>query len=135
MPRFRKAYLEAQTVALHRFFNEKYPATASTTTPATAGGLSAPRGATSFAALDQGTDEDKESDERLRYFDAPRPAEHIYSGSAVAVERVFSGGRDTISLRRACLKPETIRTLMLIKYHLRLKRRSLEDALRIAEVA
>ncbi|KAJ7889674.1 hypothetical protein B0H13DRAFT_1626660 [Mycena leptocephala] len=51
------------------------------------------------------------------------------SGSAVAVERIFSGGRDTISLRRARLKPETIRTLMLVKHHLRLKRKSLEDAL------
>ena len=41
-------------------------------------------------------------------------------GSAVAVERIFSGGRDTISLRRASLKPETIRTLMLVKQRLRL---------------
>ncbi|KAJ6536047.1 hypothetical protein B0H19DRAFT_963150, partial [Mycena capillaripes] len=56
-------------------------------------------------------------------------------GSAVAVERVFSGGRDTTSLRRACSKPETIRTLMLIKHHLRLKRKSLEDVLRISEAA
>jgi len=30
-------------------------------------------------------------------------------GSAVAVERIFSGGRDTISPRRASLHPETIR--------------------------
>lgn len=37
------------------------------------------------------------------------------SGSAVAVERIFSGGRDTISLRRASLKPGTICTLMLVK--------------------
>lgn len=51
------------------------------------------------------------------------------SGSAVAVERVFSGGRDTISLRHSRLKPETIRTLMLLKHHLRLRRKSLEDAL------
>lgn len=36
-------------------------------------------------------------------------------GSAVAVERIFSGGRDTISLRRARLKPEMICTLMLVK--------------------
>ena len=43
-------------------------------------------------------------------------------GSAVAVERIFSGGRDTISLRRASLQPHTIRTLMLIKQQLRLKR-------------
>ncbi|KAJ7189767.1 ribonuclease H-like domain-containing protein [Mycena pura] len=51
-------------------------------------------------------------------------------GSAVAVERVFSGGRDTISLRCSRLKPETIRTLMVLKHHLRLRRKSAEDALR-----
>jgi hypothetical protein len=34
----------------------------------------------------------------------------------VSVERVFSGGRDTISLRRASLKPETIRALMIVKH-------------------
>lgn len=45
------------------------------------------------------------------------------SASAVAVERVFSGGRDTISLRRASLKPETIRVLMLLKHKLHLSRR------------
>lgn len=45
-------------------------------------------------------------------------------GSAVAVERIFSGGRDTISLRRASLKPETIRVLMLVKRKLILKRKS-----------
>lgn len=43
-------------------------------------------------------------------------------GSAVAVERVFSGGRDTISLRRASLHPETIRVLMLVKKRLHLTR-------------
>jgi len=40
-------------------------------------------------------------------------------GSSVAVERIFSGGRDTISLRRASLKPGMIRTLMLLKNRLR----------------
>ena len=45
-------------------------------------------------------------------------------GSAVAVERIFSGGRDTISLRRASLKPATIRVLMLVKRRLILKRRA-----------
>lgn len=45
-------------------------------------------------------------------------------GSAVAVERIFSGGRDTISLRRASLKAETIRILMLVKRRLVLRRRS-----------
>ena len=43
-------------------------------------------------------------------------------GSAVAVERIFSGGRDTISLRRASLQPGTIRTLMILKQCLRLAR-------------
>ena len=33
----------------------------------------------------------------------------------MAVERVFSCGRDTISLRRARLHPDTIRILMLVK--------------------
>jgi hypothetical protein len=41
-------------------------------------------------------------------------------GSAVAVERIFSGGCDTISLWRASLQPNTIRTLMLLKQCLRL---------------
>jgi hypothetical protein len=45
-----------------------------------------------------------------------------YLGSAVAVERVFSGGRDTISLRRASLNPNTIRALMVVKHRLRLAR-------------
>ena len=47
---------------------------------------------------------------------------NLFSGSAVAVERIFSGGRDTISLRRASLKPETIRILMLVKRRLILAR-------------
>jgi hypothetical protein len=41
-------------------------------------------------------------------------------GSAVAVERIFSGGRDTISLRRASLQPNTIRMLMILKQHIRM---------------
>ena len=48
-------------------------------------------------------------------------------GSAVAVERIFSGGRDTILLRRASLKPETIRTLMLVKQCLWLTREAVKD--------
>ncbi|KAF4617983.1 hypothetical protein D9613_012957 [Agrocybe pediades] len=40
-------------------------------------------------------------------------------GSAVAVEHVFSGGRNTISLRRASLRPETIRILMILKQSIR----------------
>jgi hypothetical protein len=51
-------------------------------------------------------------------------------GSAVAVERVFSGGRDTISLRRASLHPETIRILMLVKKKLHLARAQSAGALR-----
>jgi len=46
----------------------------------------------------------------------------LFAGSAVAVEWIFSGGRDTVSMRRASLKPETIRTLMLVKAKLRLAR-------------
>ena len=50
-------------------------------------------------------------------------------GSAVAVDHIFSGGRDTISLRRASLKHETIRTLMLVKQRLRLARVAIQDIL------
>ena len=46
----------------------------------------------------------------------------VRSGSAVAVECVFSGRHDTISLRRASLKPSTIQCLMLIKHKLLLAR-------------
>ena len=44
------------------------------------------------------------------------------TGSAVAVERIFSGGRDTISLQRASLQANTIRILMLVKKRLHLAR-------------
>ena len=50
-------------------------------------------------------------------------------GSAVAVERVFSGGRDMISLWHASLQPGTIRTLMMVKQHLRLKRTEIDKRL------
>jgi hypothetical protein len=50
-------------------------------------------------------------------------------GSAVAVERIFSGGRDTISLRRASLQPDTIRVLMLVKKRLHLARDKAKSAL------
>lgn len=49
------------------------------------------------------------------------------TGSAVAVEHIFSGGRDTISLRRASLKANTIKTLMLVKQHLRLAHTAIRD--------
>ena len=55
--------------------------------------------------------------------------DHLTTGSAVAVERIFSGGRDTISLRRASLDPETIRTLMLVKQRLRLARTAINELL------
>ena len=54
----------------------------------------------------------------------------FYAGSAVAVEWIFSGGRDTISLRRASLNPETIRTLMLVKQRLCLARTAIHDILK-----
>ena len=37
---------------------------------------------------------------------------HALKGSSVAVERVFSTGRDVISVRRASLSAETIQVLM-----------------------
>ncbi|EJD42082.1 hypothetical protein AURDEDRAFT_67986, partial [Auricularia subglabra TFB-10046 SS5] len=40
-------------------------------------------------------------------------------GDAVAVERVFSGGRDTISIRRTQLSADMIRVLMIVKQALR----------------
>jgi len=50
-------------------------------------------------------------------------------GSAVAVERIFSGGRDTISLRRASLQADTIRILMLVKKRLHVARGKANAAL------
>jgi hypothetical protein len=52
-----------------------------------------------------------------------------HPGSAVAVERIFSGGRDTISLRRASLHGDTIRILMLVKQRLHLTRAKANSAL------
>jgi len=40
-------------------------------------------------------------------------------GSAVAVERILSGGRDTIGLRRPSLKAETTQTLIFVKARLK----------------
>ena len=53
----------------------------------------------------------------------------VVSGSAVAVEHVFSGGHDTISLRRASLRPETIKVPMLVKKQLHLARAQATAAL------
>ena len=52
-----------------------------------------------------------------------------FAASAVAVERVFSGGRDTISIRRASLRADTIRTLMLVKKSLHLQREHVNKVL------
>lgn len=44
-------------------------------------------------------------------------------GTSVAVERVFSTGRDVISVRRTSLPAETIRTLMTDRAGVMLERR------------
>ena len=44
---------------------------------------------------------------------------HIPAGE-VAVERLFSAGRDLIGLRRYRLSPETMRTLMLLRSSMQL---------------
>ncbi|KZV79565.1 HAT dimerization, partial [Exidia glandulosa HHB12029] len=61
------------------------------------------------------------AERRATYPRASRMAHDIFSipGSAVAVERIFSGGRDTISLRRARLSADTIRALMISKQWIR----------------
>ncbi|KAG2081425.1 hypothetical protein BD769DRAFT_1377495, partial [Suillus cothurnatus] len=51
----------------------------------------------------------------------------LFAGSAVAVEWIFSGGWDTVSMQCTSLKPETIRTLMLVKAKLRLACTALQD--------
>jgi hypothetical protein len=53
----------------------------------------------------------------------------LTTGSAVAVECIFSGGRDTISLHCASLDPETIATLMLVKQWLHLTRTAINELL------
>jgi hypothetical protein len=53
----------------------------------------------------------------------------LHVGSAVAVERIFSGGRDTIGLRRSSLKADTIQTLMVVKARLRLARTAIIELL------
>ena len=45
----------------------------------------------------------------------------------MAVERILSGGKDTISLRRVSLYPETIYTLMLVKQRLHLVRTAIHN--------
>lgn len=53
----------------------------------------------------------------------------VHTGSAVAVERIFSGGRDMISLRCTSLKPDTIHILMLVKQRLQLARVEIDKLL------
>ncbi|KAJ7912853.1 hypothetical protein B0H13DRAFT_2326912 [Mycena leptocephala] len=72
--------------------------------------------------------------ELREYYSLPRedctlcdPVQWWVAPSAVAVERIFSGGRDTISLRRASLKPDTIRRLMMVKQRLRFARNAVQD--------
>ena len=55
---------------------------------------------------------------------------HGCPGSAVAVERIFSSGRDTVSMQQSSLKAETIRTLMLVKHQLRMMHDAVEEVLR-----
>ncbi|KAJ7714916.1 ribonuclease H-like domain-containing protein [Mycena metata] len=127
------AYLETQKKALREYLDNNYPPTSSAASEAPASAadsdvrdkIASKPGAINFnfAAFDDDSDDDQDGDELNAYFEC----------SAVAVERVFSGGRDTISLRRARLNPETIRTLMLVKHQLHLKRKVLEDALRATE--
>ncbi|KAE9393773.1 hypothetical protein BT96DRAFT_999138 [Gymnopus androsaceus JB14] len=50
-------------------------------------------------------------------------------GSAVAVEHIFSSGRDTISLRHSRLSMETIRVLMVVKHCLRAVQSAVEEIL------
>ncbi|KAE9386398.1 hypothetical protein BT96DRAFT_788678, partial [Gymnopus androsaceus JB14] len=89
-------------------------------------------GIINFSDFDQ-DDEEPEGSELECYFDALCAAPQtdpiqwwyvckliLVQGSVVAVERIFSGGRDTISLCHAQLKPETIHVLMLYKHQLRL---------------
>ncbi|KAF7343888.1 Transposase-like protein [Mycena venus] len=60
-------------------------------------------------------------------YTASRAMSLCIPGSAVAIERIFSGGRDTIGIRRASLKAETIETLMFVKARLRLARKAIID--------
>ena len=54
---------------------------------------------------------------------------NIYPGSAVAIERIFSGGHNTISLQHASLHADTIWILMLVKKQLYLARAQASAAL------
>ncbi|KAK0467393.1 hypothetical protein IW261DRAFT_1346390 [Armillaria novae-zelandiae] len=49
--------------------------------------------------------------------------------SAVAVEHIFSGGHDTLSLQQASLKADTIHMLMLVKHRLHLAHTAVNELL------
>jgi hypothetical protein len=53
----------------------------------------------------------------------------VSKGSAIVVEHIFAGTRDTISLRRASLKPEAIRTYMLVREGRHLALGAIQDIL------
>jgi hypothetical protein len=51
----------------------------------------------------------------------------VILGSVIAIKQIFSGGRDTISLCIASLKPDTICTLMFVKQHLCLACKAIQN--------
>jgi hypothetical protein len=51
----------------------------------------------------------------------------VSKGLAVAVECIFSGACDSISLQHESLKPKTIHTLMLVKQWLCLAQGAIQD--------
>ena len=50
-------------------------------------------------------------------------------GASVAVERIFSGGRDTLGIRRFRLGPTTFRVLCLLKNFFRYETERVEEIL------
>jgi hypothetical protein len=50
--------------------------------------------------------------------DGGKKQKALGSDATVAVECIFSGGHDTITLHHTSLKSETIQVLMLVKHHL-----------------
>jgi hypothetical protein len=49
--------------------------------------------------------------------------------AAIAVEQIFSSGRQTVSVQQSRLKAETIHTLMLVKHQLRMTCNAVEELL------
>ncbi|KIJ48293.1 hypothetical protein M422DRAFT_247615 [Sphaerobolus stellatus SS14] len=66
---------------------------------------------------------------QAQFFNLCRPTRDIMMIQGSTVEHIFSDGRDTISLRRANLKPGTTRTLMLVKQKLKLARHAVQEIL------